>query len=316
MILKEIYVCLHNLCVMKKLLLLFSVSVVFWNVENFFDYHNGGGGSSDEEFSYSGEKHWTKKRFLSKCSSIAGTVFWIEDRTGELPDIVAFEEVENKWVLSRLLSETSLKKLDYNIIHYESEDHRGIDVALMYRRSRLKSVMSFPVRFSGMGSRDILFAGFVTSEGDSLIISVNHHPSKYGGVIAEDSRLIVARRLLEVHDSLYAMGWRYQLAGGDFNDGPESEPSQIIRQAMVSKALPLWSRGEGTIRFDGKWELIDQVFVTDELNKKSQMEILRPPFLTVRDAAHSGTKPLRTYSGPRYLGGVSDHYPILLRIDF
>lgn len=316
MILKEIYVCFPNLCVMKKILIALSLSIVFWNVENFFDYRDGGANPSDKEFSSLGEKHWTKRRFLSKCSAIARTLFWIEDITGHLPDIVAFEEVENRWVLSRLLSETALKKLDYSIIHYESEDHRGIDVALLYRTSRLKSVMSFPARFPALQTRDVLFAGFITPEGDSLVVSVNHHPSKYGGDAANESRLTVARRMLAVHDSLYASGWRCQLAGGDFNDVPDSHPSQEIQRSMVCKALPLMARGEGTIRFDGRWELIDLAFATEELDTATQMEVLRPPFLTVRDNAHSGTRPLRTYSGPKYLGGVSDHYPILIRIDF
>lgn len=301
---------------MKMLLVLLSVSIVFWNVENFYDYHNAGTGQSDEEFSSTGAKHWTKKRFLAKCSAIAGTLFWIEDRIGDMPDIVAFEEVENRRVLSGLLNETALKKLDYHIIHYDSEDHRGIDVALIYRCSSLRPVMSFPVRLSGLQTRDILFVGFVTGEGDSLLVSVNHHPSKYGGESSNDPRLAVARRMVAVHDSLYSVGWHNQLAGGDFNDGPESTSSREIRESLTCPALPLYLRKEGTIRFDGRWELIDLAFVTRELELKTSMEILRPPFLTTRDAAHSGTKPLRTYSGPRYLGGVSDHYPILLRIDF
>ncbi len=301
--------------IMKKLMIIVSVSVVFWNVENFFDYIDRGGGESDKEFSSLGVRHWTKKRFLSKCSAIARTLFWIEDLKGNIPDVVAFEEIENRWVLSRLLSETVLKKLDYEVIHFESEDHRGIDVALMYRKSRLKPVMTFPVCFPGMKTRDILFAGFITMDGDSLVVSVNHHPSKYGGETSDASRLVVARRMVEVHDSLYALGWRYQLAGGDFNDIPTSRPSQEISRSMVCKALPLFSKGEGTIRFDGNWELIDLAFVTEDMDNMSRMEILRPPFLTVKDTSHSGTKPLRTYSGPKYQGGVSDHYPIMIWIE-
>lgn len=300
---------------MKRIAAILAISVVFWNVENFFDYRDGGGGESDAEFSSFGAKHWTKRRFLAKCAAVARTIFWIEDMTGNIPDIIAFEEIENRRVLSSLLFETALKKLDYKIIHYESEDHRGIDVALIYRSSRLSPLVSFPVRISGLQTRDMLFAGFRTPEGDSLMVSVHHHPSKYGGEESDGPRTMVAQRMVEVQDSLAAEGWRNQLAGGDFNDGPGSAPSAIIRNTMFCASMPLFDKGEGTIRFDGKWELIDLAFVSDNLQGKASVEILHPPFLTTKDTAHSGTKPLRTYSGPRYLGGVSDHYPIMVRLE-
>ena len=79
-------------------------------------------------------------------------------------------------------------------------------------------------------------------------------------------------------------------------------------------SAPAAARGEGTIRFNGRWELIDQCFVSPGLAAKADFRICRIPFLTTRDSAHSGEKPLRTYQGPRYLGGVSDHYPILVHI--
>ena len=103
---------------------------------------------------------------------------------------------------------------------------------------------------------------------------------------------------------------------GDFNDTPDNEAFSIM-SSMDNLALPLYARGEGTIRYSGKWEMIDMFFVPKEAAVPSEsraMEVLHVPFLTVRDNTHSGEKPLRTYSGPRYLGGVSDHCPILLVI--
>ena len=83
---------------------------------------------------------------------------------------------------------------------------------------------------------------------------------------------------------------------------------------LVNLAEPLSRRGTGTIRFEGRWQLIDQVFVSAGLAPSCTLSILHPPFLTAHDNVHSGDKPLRTYSGPRYLGGVSDHRPLLLLI--
>ena len=100
---------------------------------------------------------------------------------------------------------------------------------------------------------------------------------------------------------------------GDFNDVPES--TEEYSRAMVNLAIPLARKGEGTIKYSGRWELIDMFFVSPSLaGAGAEMKIISIPFLTVKDNAHSGEKPFRTYSGPRYSGGVSDHCPIVLKV--
>ena len=103
-----------------------SLLVVFWNVENFFDYHS----ENKPQF-------WTAGRFYAKCDAVAKTLLRIADRYGRLPDAVGFAEVENGFVLRQLCASSALRKLDYRIVHYESPDHRGIDCALLCRRSTL-----------------------------------------------------------------------------------------------------------------------------------------------------------------------------------
>ncbi len=300
---------------MGKLILACSVLVLFFNVENLFDYRDSGSGDSDREFSSRGERRWTRRRFEAKCAAIAETLFYAEDALGALPDVVGFAEVENRYALRALLERTGLKKTDYAIVHFDSPDHRGIDVALLYRRSRLRLVAARPVRIPSLQTRDILLVQFVETEtGDSLAVSVNHHPSKYGGDEGAAGRLVVARALVAAHDSLRAAGWTRQLAVGDFNDVPDGPAPALIAAALPSLAAPLAARGEGSIRFDGRWELIDQAYASPELAPQAGMEVFRPPFLLTRDAVHGGEKPLRTYVGPRYQGGVSDHLPILVRI--
>ncbi|MBO4758222.1 MAG: hypothetical protein J5577_07235 [Bacteroidales bacterium] len=292
------------------------VSMMFWNLENFFDYTDGGSGVSDAEFSSRGARHWTKRRFLAKCDAIAKSVYWIGDGYGGLPDLFAMAEVENRNALSKLLSESLLRKQDYEIVHFDSPDHRGIDVALLYRRSRLRLFSSRPVHVPGLETRDILLAEFSPAgEGEKgrLAVLVCHFPSKYGGHGTGGKRMTVARRLLSLADSLSAAGIP-AVAAGDFNDVPSSDPCRLLEPSLVNLAGPLARRGLGTIRFDGRWELIDMFMVSPDLAPDASMEIVRLPFLTVRDGTHSGEKPLRTYSGPRYVGGVSDHRPVLLRL--
>lgn len=259
-----------------------SLLVVFWNVENFFDYR------SDSKPQY-----WTKGRFLAKCDAVAKTLLRIADRYGRLPDAVGFAEVENAFVLRQLVSTTALRKLDYRIVHYDSPDHRGIDCALLCRRSTLPLRRSAPAHVPDsaggiLATRDILVAGF-----DSLALLVNHHPSQIGG--KSDRRELARSRLRALTDSLRAAGQRRVLAVGDFNED-------------------LWNDGRGTIKYNGQWEKIDGHFA--EGFSRVREEVFDDPLLLEQDAAFGGRKPRRTFVGPRYRGGVSDHLPVVIVVYF
>ena len=330
-----------------------TLQVMFWNVENFFDWRNDSTTVSDVEFSAAGERHWTWKRFQAKANAFAKALFWVEAETGRLPDIIGLEEVENAFVLRQVLQKTALRKLDYKYVHYDSPDRRGIDVALLYRSSRLELLDSKPCHlFSAdtvMATRDILLCVFRRAGPPDMLDSgqagkdgafsvlVNHHPSKYGGAAeSEPRRRIAVERLRFLADSLAAIGIDRIIAGGDFNDTPENPVFRLLEPALLPMHMDLFRRGLGTIKYDGKWDLIDHVYVspammgssdsssgdvdrqTEKSGEKSsasaQMQILRIPFLLTRDTVHSGEKPLRTYTGPRHTGGVSDHLPVLLEV--
>ena len=296
-----------------------SLRVMFWNLENFFDYKNDSLSTSDQEFSARGDRRWTRKRFQTKCNTIAKGILWAGSQEGGLPDAIGLAEVENAFALRRLLQNTALRKLDYQIVHYESPDPRGIDVALLYRRSRLKLLDARPCHLFGpdsaiMATRDILLARFLRADGQEIALLVNHHPSKYGGLLeSEPRRRVAVERLRFLADSLKALGVQDLVAMGDFNDTPANPVYELLEPTLHNLATPLHQKGEGTIKYDGAWELIDLFFVSERL-RDSAMKILRIPFLMTKDGSHAGTKPLRTYSGPRYLGGVSDHCPIWLTI--
>ncbi len=301
--------------------------VMFWNLENLFDWKRDSlnGSDSEAEFTSFGKRHWTKRRFMAKCNAIAKSIFWIKDNEGEFPDVIGIAEVENRFVLERLLEDTSLYKTDYKIVHFDSPDPRGIDVALLYRESRLELLQTMPLRVGGgtdppMRTRDILLTKFRKPDGDSVAFLVNHHPSKYGGK-TNDRRMVALKRLREATDSLQRAGLMNIIAMGDFNDTPENPAFGILTDGLpyrlTNLAAPLASKGEGTIRYSGKWEMIDMFFASENLvlnGHIQEMKVLRLPFLMTRDNAHSGEKPLRTYTGPQYVGGVSDHCPIVVRI--
>ena len=203
-----------------------SVLTVFWNLENFFDYTAQGSGESDAEFSSMGARHWSKKKFYRKCDNIAKSLLWMGERYGRMPDVVGFAEVENRGVLSRLLSSTVLRKYDYMIVHHDSPDRRGIDVALIYRRSSFVLVSKARVTPSYEGEklapRDILQVCLEGREGRCTHFIVNHHPSKFGGSGESEGRRIAAMAALrQMCDSLTDVSGYPVIAMGDFNDSPD-----------------------------------------------------------------------------------------------
>ena len=302
-----------------------SILTVFWNLENFFDYRDDGTSDSDAEFSSFGNRHWTSKKFYKKCEMVSKSLFWIGDRYGCLPDVIGVAEVENRWVLERLISSTLLRKYEYEIVHRDSKDRRGIDVALLYRSSRFELVdYSFCIpSFEGipMTTRDILQVKLKRlSDGHIYDFIVNHHPSKFGGARESECRRVAAMEsLVNICDSLAVVAERVEsyrgvVAMGDFNDTPDGSQFELLDDHLKNACSDLFEAGEGTIRYEGKWVLIDMFWVSPSILSDARCEILRIPFLMTRDRKHPGEKPLRTYSGPRYLGGVSDHCPVVLCI--
>ena len=293
---------------------------VFWNLENFFDYVDGGEGESDREWSSTGSRRWTKTRFYTKCDAIAKTMFWIGEKYGRMPDVIGVAEVENSGVLYKLLSSSLLRKYDYKVVHYDSHDRRGIDVALLYRSSVYRKVSSSvkvpEYDAQKLSTRDILQVCLESVDGERINVLVNHHPSKYGGSQASESRRDAAMTAMRnLCDSLaVADSGIPVIAMGDFNDTPDGEQFRMLDGVLVNKADSLFRTGQGTIRFEGKWDLIDMFMVSGSISEKSAMEILQVPFLMTYEKKYPGLKPLRTYSGPRYIGGVSDHCPIVLTV--
>lgn len=297
-----------------------SLSVLFWNVENFYDHIDQGRNRGEKDFSSTGSRHWTYSRFYTKCNAIAKAIMSIGDGYCDgLPDVVGFAEVENRGVLTSLFSNTVLYKADYKIVHYDSSDKRGIDVALVYRDSEfeLESSAAFKVQDASGGiipTRDILTVALRSRKSGALYhFIVNHHPSKFGGNAKSSiSRQKALEKLKWLCDSLAASGTTIVM--GDFNETADHESFKMLDSIVLNLANPLAGQGRGTIRFNGKWDMIDMFFVSHVLRDRAMMQIVELEHLMTEDRTHTGYKPFRTFSGPRYIGGVSDHCPILLKI--
>ena len=293
------------------MLKILAIIIYFWNVENFF---------APGEFA---GHAWSKTRFYTKCNAVAKTLLLSADELGALPDVVGLAEVGDASVLKGLIGATPLRKLDYSFVHFDSPDRRGIDCAMLYRRSRFRLLNSKPCHLydstgAVMRTRDILLVVLETRSGgsldgaapegrpDTLAVLVNHHPSKVGSASGERRGLAMSR-LRFLADSLQAAGISRIIAVGDFND--EVVPAAGVAIGGREGSYP--ANPPGTIKFQGKWEKIDGCPLLEGL--RAEERIFAPPCLLERDS-YGGEKPRRTFSGPRYLGGVSDHLPVMWKV--
>ncbi|MCL1973326.1 MAG: endonuclease/exonuclease/phosphatase family protein [Bacteroidetes bacterium] len=300
---------------------------VFWNVENFFDpFPNTP--HKDPAFTPQGVNHWSWSRFMAKRDGIAKTL--IAMGRDELPVWVGLCEAGSRFVLTQLVGQTPLEPFDYRIVHREGPDERGVNVALLYRPDRFRLLL-----FSFLGitlpdnrpTREILYAKGVLDGLDTVHLFVNHWPSKWGGAKASLSRRMAAATRLRVSvDSIFALHPNANIMiMGDFNDTPSSKPIAFlcVESGLHNLSAPLARGGKGTIRYRGRWELIDQFMVSDNLlcadapifTSVAHFGIFSAPFLLIPDNKFLGYKPFRTYIGPRYQGGISDHLPVVLRIE-
>lgn len=274
----------------RTMILLFSAVAVFWNVENYFDPRSA-----------SAPQYWTRSRMMTKARAISKVVLSLADSTGTPPDYVALAEVDNDYVLKQLVYQTALRSYGYRYVHFDSRDHRGIDCALLYRGKAPRSrAVPLVMDLDTLATRDILVCEF-----DSLTLFVCHLPSKRGGSQEAARRRVCALRTI---DSLARFIQGPLVVMGDFND-----TRSALSDSLMAGLVELQPRGfAGTIKFEGQWEQIDRCLVR---GVQGELEVCNLELLTTEDKGYGGVKPLRTFSGPRYLGGVSDHYPIMLQLE-
>lgn len=307
--------------------------IVFYNVENLFDYFDDST-TIDEEFLPRGGRYWGKKRYQIKQNMIAKTL--IATGGWEPPALIGLCEIENRYVLESLTKFTQLKSVGYEIVHQDSRDRRGIDVAVLYRpdKFRLIDYESYQVNFPfdpDSRTRDILHVVGELPNKDTLHYFVNHWPSKYGGAFeTEPKRMFVAEFLRQKVDSLLAINENARIVlTGDFNDEPEEE--SMTESLGTTEAIEDLKKTDlfnlmfdlryvtGTHSFQNKWSVIDQFIVTGNMFSQDattrvnigSAQIFDMSWL-IMEGATGAKRPFRTYQGPKYVGGYSDHLPILL----
>lgn len=294
--------------------------LAFWNVENFFDtWHDTL--KEDMAFTPMGDNHWTTKRYEDKRNKIYKVLAAMQ-----WPSVVGLAEVENDWVLRDLCLGTPMRKMKYGFVHYESPDRRGVDCALLYRKDHFRIINSQPICVSDSSAdfltRDILLVHGILQRSnveDTCYIFVNHWPSKLGGSNSDYHRMRIAKKLLSLIDSILKNHPNsFVLAMGDFNSSPEEEAirSGLGFHGKASNGTGLYnlmhtlSRDEGSYKYSGQWSYIDQMMANREL----PMEVFRPEWLLIDDGKYLGQKPYRTYVQTQYIGGYSDHLPIIVTI--
>jgi hypothetical protein len=225
---------------------LISIRIMFWNVENFFDPFDDSL-KIDDEFTPRGNRGWTWVRFNKKLNNIYKVIM---SEGWKPPDIIGLCEVENRWVLEQLTGTTPLGKFEYRIIHHDSPDQRGIDVAMLYLPSSFRPLRNQFIPVTGLKTnddptRDILFIKGIIKTKDTVNIFVNHWPSRYPGQAETSHKRNAAASVLRRNiDSLFnAEPGCKIIIMGDFNDEPRDESiSEILG---VAKKMEIQSGAPG-----------------------------------------------------------------------
>ncbi|MBE0653530.1 MAG: hypothetical protein IH594_07015 [Bacteroidales bacterium] len=313
-----------------------TFSTVFYNVENLFDTVDDPL-TMDEEFTPQSEKKWDAQKYRKKLDDLARVLSRIF--ADELPEVIGLAEVENRTVLEDLVNTSDLKKGGYQIIHADSPDQRGIDVALLYRKDELKDVyyetiqISFPFD-SSETTRDILYVRGRAPDGKDLHVFVNHWSSRRDGMKeSEPKRMYSAASLRRKIDLLLSQESDPRIIiMGDFNDEPTNR--SVMSGLLAGNKRKNTGTGDlynlfydqhnlenkGTYYFRGTWNMLDQIMVSYNLVNVpgyyscdyQDGAIFSEDWMMYEN--QDGLKvPNRTYGGPNYYGGVSDHWPIVVR---
>ncbi len=304
-------------------------AVAFYNVENLFDIYDDPH-HDDSEYLPESKGQWTRERYQKKLRDLAQVISRINEGGG-FPVLVGLCEVENRRVVEELARQKSIKKAGYRVAHAPSIDERGVDVALLYDPKRFKLLSEHAIRVDLRGeadttTRDVLWVRGLLGGRDTAFVFVNHWPSRRN---PESARLKAAGAVRRVVDSLFHRSTEALiLVMGDFNDSPSDSSTRLLAgpsaghpNILVNVMAELAQPGVGTHCYRGEWTLLDQFFLSPAwFTARAPWQyvpqsaaIFAPVWLQQTDPKYLGW-PYRTYVGPKYLGGYSDHFPVRLHI--
>ncbi|MGD9931684.1 MAG: endonuclease/exonuclease/phosphatase family protein [Mangrovibacterium sp.] len=303
-----------------------QATIVFYNVENLFDTVDDPH-KNDNDFLPESDKQWTTERYQKKLDDIATVLTNINP--DELPEVIGLCEIENLTVLNDLAKTKAMSKGNYRIVHQDSPDERGIDVALFYRPTEFKLISHETLTVNpGFKTRDILHV-YGQLGGDKIHFFVNHWPSRIGGLDkTEPNRMAAAQVLKNKVDELLARdpGTKIIIMG-DMNDEPGNASllSTLGAKAPESNAgltnlmFPLKEKKLGSYNYRSNWNMLDNLIVSNSVLNGKGFVTTAPGFIFreewIEYKNKNGTvSPNRTYGGPNYYGGVSDHFPVYLKL--
>ncbi len=312
-------------------------TIAFYNLENLFDTENDSL-TFDDDRTPNGKDRWTKNRYEQKLAHMAKVISEIGRETSKTsPDIVGVCEIENLQVLQDLVNQPPLLNKKYGIVHFDSPDERGIDVALLYKKASFLPISTASHRlllFNEEGERNytrdqLVVAGLLDNE--QMIFIVNHWPSRSGGAVrSKPNRMAAAKLNKRIIDSVRQWDPAARIISmGDLNDDPvddslkkvlrtKSKATQLKEGDLYNPMEQLFKKGAGSLAYRDKWNLFDQLFFTSNLLQNTngryrfwKAGVFRSLYLTTKKGRYKGY-PFRTYAGGSYLGGYSDHFPVYL----
>lgn len=314
-----------------------GIRIMFYNVENLFHPSNDTL-KNDDEFTPKGERYWSFKRYYDKVNKVGKTAIAVGG--WEPPAVIGLCEIEDIKCLADLIYSSPLKRFGYEIVHHESGDKRGIDVALLYRPDYFKVIHDEPFVLNfGLDSRptrDILYVKGLVNKKDTLHLFVNHWPSRYGGqLITAPKRDFAAQTLRAKYDSIMKFDPLASIvAMGDFNDHPD-DPSMLeymkaqkdttdLKPDELVNLIWQYEFKKGTHKYDHEWGILDQFVVTPAMLKRTSSLFTKMDLAQIFDAQYLleeekdgvGEITNRTYIGFKYHGGYSDHLPIYVDVLF
>ncbi len=310
--------------------------IAFYNVENLFDTYDDPD-IRDEEYLPDGDRAWTQKRYEEKIGNMAYVISQLgTDKSKSGASVIGLCEIENKYVLEDLVKHKYLKERNYEIVHHDSPDRRGIDVAFLYnpKQFELTDTASFELLLMDgeerKYTRDILMASG-NLDGEKMHFIVNHWPSRRGGQQrSAPNRNKAAQLCKSVVDSLMTIDKDSKvIIMGDLNDNPDNKSvtSHLMARGKVKDVpvsglfnpmMDMYSRGVGSNAYRDTWSLFDQMMLSEAYLDRNQegyfyyqTKIFDKRFLKQKSGRFKGY-PFRTFSFNDYQAGYSDHFPVLV----
>lgn len=306
--------------------------VAFYNIENLFDTIDDPK-IDDAEFLPGGLQKWNSEKYLHKLDRLSEVIIKIGNEVVPGgPVILGLSEIENRTVLEDLSKTEKLKSSNYGIVHYDGPDRRGVDVALLYQKSRftVSGSKSFRLTTSDTSfrTRDQLLV-WGKLDGEEFYFLVNHWPSRRGGEKrSAPNRKAAAELGRHIYDSLFKQNPKVNFVlMGDLNDNPNNasvtkhlkskgNKSDMLAGDLFNPMVKLFNDGIGSYAYRDTWELIDQIIISAPLadeNSSSykllKVKVFNENFIKQKTGTFAGY-PWRTAAGGQYLGGYSDHFPV------